>query len=147
MHRAAWRLPPGFPSAPLTLPSEHGCSTVTHPRVLLVQALAKHIEQLVALPDDLRKETITRYRELCTACGCHNARELAAHLSEERAPRRCPIARLLRACGQLGIEARLPVCLSMGKVQRETSWRNLLVHLSQRSSAAGDDERLKQDNG
>ena len=145
VHRAAWRLPPGFPSAPLTLPSEHGGSPVTHPRVLLVQALAKHIEQLVALPDDLRKETITRYRELCTACGCHNARELAAHLSEERAPRRCPIARLLRACGQLGIEARLPVCLCMGKVQRETSWRNLLVHLRQRSSAAGADERLKQD--
>ena len=53
VHRAAWRLPPGFPSAPLTLPSEHGGSPVTHPRVMLVQALAKHIEQLVALPDDL----------------------------------------------------------------------------------------------
>ena len=86
--------------------------------LLLVQALAKHIEQLVALPDDLRQDTIARYRKLCTTCGCHNARELAAHLAEERSPRRCPIARFLRTCGQLGIEARLPVCLSIGKVER-----------------------------
>ena len=145
VHRAAWRLPPGFPSAPLTLPSEHGGSPVTHPRVMLVQALAKHIEQLVALPDDLRQDTIARYRKLCAACGCHSARELAAHLAEERVQRRCPIARFLRTCGQLNIEVRLPACLSMGRVERETSWRNLLVHLRQGSSAPGAAERLELD--
>ena len=113
---------------------------------MLVQALAKHIEQLAALPDDLLQDTIiTHYRQLCTACGCHNAQELAAHLAEERTSRRCPIARFLRACGQLGIETRLPVCLSIGRAERETSWRDLLVHLRQQSSAPGVDEGLGLD--
>ncbi len=44
----------------------------------MIQALAKHIEQLVALPDELRETTIRKYKELCDSCGCHNARELAA---------------------------------------------------------------------
>ena len=38
VHRTAWRLPTGYPSAPLMLPSEHGWCPVAHPRVLLVQA-------------------------------------------------------------------------------------------------------------
>ena len=146
VHRAAWRLPAGYPSAPLTLPGDHGGCPVTHPRVLLVQALAKHIEQLVALPDDLRQDTITRYRRLCANCGCHTARELAEHLAAERAPRRgCPIARFLRACGQLGIAARLPACLSIGKVERETSWHCLRTHLRRETSAPGADESLEAD--
>jgi hypothetical protein len=74
-----------------------------HPVVPLVQALAKHIEQLVALPDELRATTLKKYRKLCDSCGCHNERELAVHLAEERHPRACPLARLLRACGRLGI--------------------------------------------
>ena len=77
VHRAAWCLPSGSPCAPLSLPSEHGGSHVAHPRVMLVQALAKHIEQLVALPDDPLQDTIAQYRQLCTSCGYHNARELA----------------------------------------------------------------------
>jgi hypothetical protein len=44
----------------------------------MVQALAKHIEQLVALPDALRETTIRRFKKLCDSCGCHNERELAA---------------------------------------------------------------------
>ena len=55
--------------------------------VPMVQALAKHIEQLVALPDDLRETTIRKYKKLCGSCGCHNERELAAHLAEEQRPR------------------------------------------------------------
>ena len=62
--------------------------------VTMVQALAKHIEQLVALPDELRETTIRRYKRLCDSCGCHNERELAAALAEERRPRACPLARL-----------------------------------------------------
>ena len=77
VHRTAWRLPTGYPSAPLMLPSEHGGCPVAHPRVLLVQALAKHIEQLVALSDDLRQDTIERYKRFCYNCGCHTARKLA----------------------------------------------------------------------
>ena len=145
VHRAAWRLPPGYPAAPLTVPSTHGGSPVMHPCVPMIQALAKHIEQLVALQDDLRQDTIAHYKKLCVACGCHNARELAEHLAEERSPRKCPIARFLRACGQLGMEARLPTCLSLGTADRETSWRSLLVHLRRQTSAAGADTRLERD--
>jgi hypothetical protein len=75
--------------------------------VLMVQALAKHIEQLVALPDALRKTTIRRFKKLCDSCCCRNERELAATLAEERRPRECPIARLLRACRQLHMRSRL----------------------------------------
>jgi hypothetical protein len=46
----------------------------------MLQALAKHIEQLVALLDGLRETTIRKYKNLCDSCGCHNERELAAAL-------------------------------------------------------------------
>jgi hypothetical protein len=45
-----------------------------HPVVPLVQALAKHIEQLVALPDELHAITFKKYRKLCDSCCCHNER-------------------------------------------------------------------------
>lgn len=132
VHRAAWTLPPSFAGAPLTLPSVMGGCPVAHPRVMLVQALAKHVEQLVALPDEIREATVVAYRKLCTDCGCHNERELAEHLAAESKPRQCPIARLLRACGQLGTQIRLPACLTLGKAARETSWHALLKHLRQK---------------
>ena len=77
VHKAAWWLTPGNAAAPFRLPSENGgCPEV---------ALAKHIEQLVALPVDLpvRKETIARYLRLCVACGCHTARELSGWLASQ----------------------------------------------------------------
>ncbi len=42
-----------------------------HPVIPLAQALAKYIEQLVALPDELRAPTLKKYRKLCD---CHNER-------------------------------------------------------------------------
>jgi hypothetical protein len=84
VHRAAWRLTPGFPSAPFVLPGEQSGLPVSHPRVALVQALTTHIEQLYALPDDLRQTTIDRYIRLCNRCGCHIERELAEHLQLRR---------------------------------------------------------------
>jgi hypothetical protein len=116
-----------------------------HPVVPLVQALAKHIEQLVALPDELRATTLRKYRKLCDSCGCHNERELAVHLAEERHPRACPLARLLRACGRLGIGVRLPACLSLGVAGRDTSWHGLLMHLKQNASAPGASQELVED--
>ena len=142
--RASWRLSKGFPSAPLALPTENGGGAVPHPRVLLIQALAMHIEQLVALPDQLREDTIARFRRLCDSCGCHTARELALSLAEERSPRKCPIARFLRACGQLGVQSRLPACLSLGKTERETSWHCLLTHLLRLASLDDESNDLKQ---
>ena len=73
----SWHVTPGFPSGPLTLPSERGCFPIAHPVVPMIQALSKDNKQQIALPDDLQKETITRYKRLCTSCGCHNTRELA----------------------------------------------------------------------
>jgi hypothetical protein len=126
VHRAAWRLTPGFPSAPFVLPGEQAGLPVSHPRVALVQALTTHIEQLCALPDDLRQTTIDRYIRLSNRCGCHNERELAKHLQSQGQLLQCPIARLLKACGQLGVQVRLPACLTLGKRVQELSWHGLL---------------------
>ena len=145
VHKAAWWLTPSYAAAPFRLPSENGGCPEVQPRVILVQALAKHIEQLVALPDDLREETIARYRRLCVACGCHTARELTGWLATERKTRRCPISRFLRVCGQLGLEARLPACLSLGKVERETSWYALLERIRTLASAHDASVALKAD--
>ena len=118
-----------------------------HPVVPLVQALAKHIEQLVALPDELCATTLKKYRKLCDSCCCHNERELAVHLAEERHPRACPLERLLRACGRLGIGVRLPAYLSgsLGVAGRDTSWHGLLMHLKQNASAPGASQELVED--
>ena len=145
IQRAAWRLPPGYPSAPLAFPSARGGCPEAHPVVPMVQALAKHIEQLVALPDELRETTIRKYKKLCGSCGCHNERELAAHLAEEQRPRVCPLARLLRACGQLQMQIKLPACLSLGVVGRDTSWRALLMHLRQKAAAPEASQQLVSD--
>jgi hypothetical protein len=87
-----------YPSAPLVFPSARGGCPVAHPVEQMIQALAKYTEQLVALPDELRAGEATiqkEYKKLCDSCGCHNARELAVHLVEERRPSVCPLARLL----------------------------------------------------
>ena len=145
LHRAAWRLTPGFPSAPFVLPGEQAGLPVSHPRVALVQALTTHIEQLCALPDDLRLTTIDRYIRLCNRCGCHNERELAEHLQSRGKLLRCPIARLLKACGQLGVQVRLPACLTLGKRVRELSWHGLLGHLRSRALAPDAADQLRAD--
>jgi len=145
IQRAAWRLPPGYPSAPLAFPSARGGCPEAHPVVPMVQALAKHIEQLVALPDELRETTIRKYKKLCDSCGCHNERELAAHLAEELRPRVCPLARLLRACGQLQMQIKLPACLSLGVAGRDISWRALLMHLRQKAAAPEASQQLVSD--
>ena len=143
VNKASWRLPPGFPSAPFSFPADQGGCPVAHPLVHLVQALAKHIEQLVALPDELRETTRRQYQRLCDSCGCHTAQELAEFLREERSPRSCPIARLLRACAQLEIQIRLPACLSLGKTERETSWYAALKHIRQQVEAQEDEQGKK----
>jgi hypothetical protein len=114
-----------------------------HPVVPLVQALA--VEQLVALPDELRATTLKKYRKLCDSCGCHNERELAIHLDEERHPRSCPLARLLRACDRLGIGVLLPAYLSLGVAGRDTIWHGLRMHLKQNASASAASQELVDD--
>ncbi len=47
IQRKAWKLPPGYPSAPLSFPSACGGCAEMHPLVPMIQALAKHVEQLV----------------------------------------------------------------------------------------------------
>ena len=145
VQRAAWKLSPGFPSAPLSFPEDHGGCPVTHPIVPMIQALATHIEQLVALPDELRDTTIRKFKQLCDSCGCHNEHELADHLAEERRPRACPLARFFRACGKLKMDIKLPACLSLGVAGRDTSWRGLLMHLIPKCTSSVTDQQLKTD--
>ena len=111
----------------------------------MIQALATHIEQLVALPDELRDTTIRKFKQLCDSCGCHNEHELADHLAEERRPRACPLARFLRACGKLNLDIKLPACLSLGVAGRDTSWRGLLMHLKPKCTSSDTDQQLKTD--
>jgi hypothetical protein len=126
-------------------PSDVGGCPVAHPVVLMVQALAKHVEQLVALPDELRETYIRNSRKFCESCGCNNERELASALAEEGRPRACPLARLFRACGQLQMEIHLPACLSLGLVGRDTSWHALLMHLRQKAGHAETNQQLADD--
>ena len=118
---------------------------MAHPVVSMVQALATHVEQLVALPDELRVTCIRTFRKLCESCGCNNERELASALAEERKPRACPLARLFRACGQLRLEIKLPACLSLGQEGRDTSWHALLMHLRRQATQAETDQQLAED--
>jgi len=145
VERAAWRLPPGYASAPLLLPSRCGGCPVAHPKVIMVQALAKHIEQLVALPDELRETTVRRFKRLCDKCGCHNEGELAAYLAEERQPRACPLACFLRLCGQLKVPVKLPACISLAVAGRDVSWYALRVHLQATASDADTSDQQKSD--
>ena len=94
-HRASWHLTPGFLSGPLTLPSEPGGCPVAHPVVPIIQALSKHTEQLVALPDDLRQQrpATGNYHSIQPALlelRVSHHTELAECLAAERSPRRCP---------------------------------------------------------
>ena len=41
-----------------------------HPVVPMFQALGKHIEQLVALPDELRLTTVLKFKKPCDSCNC-----------------------------------------------------------------------------
>ncbi len=111
----------------------------------MMQALAKHIEQLVALPDELRKTTIRRFKRLCDKCGCHNEWELAAYLAEERQPRACSLARFLRLCGQLDVPVKLPACISLAVAGRDVSCYALPVHLQATAAAAGASDQQKAD--
>jgi hypothetical protein len=85
---------------------------VQHPRITYIPALRTHVEALVALPDEIRERAVGVYKALCTACGCANERELTDVLAVEAKLRGCPIARLLRACVQLGANIILPRALT-----------------------------------
>ena len=113
-----------------------------HPRVTLIQALATHIRQLCALPDEIRERTFLAYRQLCDSCGCHDECELIEYLAKEKKPRLCPIARLLRACGQMKTPCVLPSELSQQVRTREVSWHRLLKHLHSKCDA---DESARAD--
>ena len=141
LERVVWLLPPGFPSAHLTLPNDDGGCPLAQPLVLLIQArLCQR-----AMPDEVRRDTIKHYKRLCASCGCHDVQQLSAHLAEERSPRRCQIARRLRACDQLSVEELLPVCVSIGKTEQEISWQGLLAYLHRLTLATGADGHLKSD--
>jgi hypothetical protein len=49
--KAAWKGLPYFPAAPFRVPNSQASSRAPDPKLYLVQALATHVEQLVALRD------------------------------------------------------------------------------------------------
>jgi hypothetical protein len=68
---------------------------------------------------------------------------LAACLPAERRPRADPMkAHLIRACGQLQAQIKLPACFSLGVAGRDTSWQALLMHLRMQASAPGASQQL-----
>ncbi len=104
-----------------------------HPLVPMIHALANHVEQLVALPDELREMAIRKYNGFVTA--------VVVTMSAA-----CkPIARLIQACGQLQTQIKLPACLSLGVAGRDTSWRALFMHLRMQASAPGTSQQLIED--
>jgi hypothetical protein len=105
---------------------------VQHPRITYIQALRTYVEAIVALPDEIRERAVRVYKPHCTACGCANERELTEVLAVEAKPRVCPIARLLRACGQLGTKIILPRALTEAVQSREASWQALRTYLRNR---------------
>jgi hypothetical protein len=125
VERAAWKWHMLYPSAPLTLPDGGVC--VQQPRITYIQALRTHVEALLALPDEIRERAVGAYEALCTACGpgCAKERDLTDVLAVEAKPRVCPIARLLRACGQLGTKIILPRVLTEAVLSSEASWQAL----------------------
>ena len=70
---------------------------------------------------------------------------MAVHLAQECKPRVCPLTRLLRACGQLKVQIRLPTCLSLGVAGRDTSWRALWAHLLEKRNSSEADEQVIAD--
>jgi hypothetical protein len=57
VEQAAWKLQRSVPPAQFRLLPNSGGTPQDHPRKVLIQALAMHIQQLVALPDELREPT------------------------------------------------------------------------------------------
>ena len=58
VYKAAYWLTPSYARVPFRLPSDSGGCQEVQLRVLLVQALARHIEQFAALPDGLLEQMI-----------------------------------------------------------------------------------------
>ncbi len=74
-----------------------------HPVVPQVQELAKHIEQLVVLPDELHSTTLKKYRKLCDSCAAAAATMSASW--QCTSPRSCTREHaLLRACSELVVD-------------------------------------------
>jgi hypothetical protein len=129
--------PSWLPFRSTCFPSARGVCAEMHPVVLMMQALAKHVEQLVALPDELRETAICKYKLLCDRCGCHNGRELAAHLEGELQPRADQIARLIRACSSCSPDVWPTGCAHCSKdsAHMPTAWERILGCLEQRGIA------------
>ncbi len=65
LERAAWKLPPGYPSAPLAFPSTRCAEMYLVVPMVQARALAKHVKQLFSLPEELRETAIRKYKRLC----------------------------------------------------------------------------------
>jgi ribonuclease HI len=137
LQKGAWRLPCSYPGALFKFPEERGGMPVAHPKVYLLQALVLHIEQLALQDDDILKCARVQYQRLCQVLGCHSQDELRAALLEIKRVKNvpdCPMARLVRLSGELGMQARLPALITGSDIPH-LSWFQLKCRVKQGMSA------------
>ena len=128
LQKGAWRLPPSFPGAVFSFSEDQGGMPVPHPKVFQLQALKQHIEQLALWDDDILACARSQYRQLCQTFGCHTQTELTSALLEAQPTYTCPMARLLRLSGELGLQTRLPAYI-VGEPAPQLSWFGLKQRL------------------
>ena len=102
VERATWELQGSFPSAQFRLPSDSAGTPACRPQPSAVNACLTARGARRRPPRVNRQSISTAVLELRV----HERARAAWCLAAETQPRQCPIARLLRACGQLGIDIK-----------------------------------------
>ena len=127
IQKAAWLLPPSCPNIFFWLPQSQAGIPVQHPKVLYLQALKQHIEQLALWDDDVLACSRLQYEHLLKKHGCSSQLQLTNALILQEGSRLCPMAALLRLSRELGMQARIPTYITgPDPIEGETlSWFTL----------------------
>lgn len=112
IEKAAWLLPPSCPNVLFWLPQSQAGVTVQHPKVMYIQALKQHIEQLALWDDDVLACSRLTYERLLKKYGCSSQLQLTNALLLQAGSRLCPMAALLRQGRELGIQVKLPTYIT-----------------------------------
>ena len=146
LHKLAFRLQSAFPQAPFKLPPAAGGCPLIHPRVLQLQALTQHVQQLALWEDDILAQAQLQYKTLCTLFGCHSQEELQQALSEAKSAPNCPIVRLFKLSSEFGLKVSLPTAMtSTSEPDPTLSWFALKVRVRNGAKELGDRGELTKD--
>ena len=138
--KAAWRISRSTASAVFTFPEAYGGKTIRQPKVVMIQALMTHIQQLTNHDDKIFARLVFGWEKIYVNEGSNQETELGSVFSERLNPTTCPLERLLGTCGSLGIAVTLPTFItglrepkpswvSVGKILREQD-RRIREHVS-----------------